>query len=58
MSVTQPIKDALSAAGELQQNIYLVFSQYENQQRREKCMAGTKDKLLQGDWVTKATTWI
>ncbi len=53
MSVTQPIKDALSASGELQQNIYLVFSQYENQQRREKCMAGTKDKLLQGDWVTQ-----
>ena len=52
MSVTQPI-DSLTASGELQQNIYFMFSQYENQQRREKSMAGTKEKLLQGEWVTR-----
>jgi site-specific DNA recombinase len=52
MSVTQPI-DAMTASGELQQSIYFMFSQYENQQRKEKCMAGTKEKLLQGEWVTK-----
>lgn len=52
MSVTQPI-DSMTASGELQQSIYFMFSQYENQQRREKSMAGTKEKLLQGEWVTK-----
>jgi site-specific DNA recombinase len=52
LSVTQPI-DASTAEGELQQSIYFMFSQYENQQRRMKCMAGTKEKLLQGEWVAK-----
>ncbi|MFT5512458.1 MAG: site-specific DNA recombinase [Bacteroidia bacterium] len=50
-SVTQPV-DATTAAGELQQSIYFMFSQYENKQRRLKCMAGTLEKLLHGDWVT------
>lgn len=52
MSVTQPL-DAMTASGELQQSIYFVFSQYENQQRREKCMAGSKEMLLKGEWPTK-----
>ena len=52
ISVTQPV-DASTAAGELQQGIYFMFSQYENQQRRLKSMAGTREKLLQGHWVTK-----
>lgn len=50
-SVTQPT-DASTASGSLQQNIQFIFSEYENQQRREKCMAGVKEMLLRGEWPT------
>ncbi len=50
-SVTQPT-DASTASGGLQQNIQFIFSEYENQQRREKCMAGVKEMLLRGEWCT------
>ncbi|MCD6011787.1 MAG: resolvase domain protein [Flavipsychrobacter sp.] len=50
-SVTQPT-DASTASGSLQQNIQFIFSEYENQQRREKCMAGIKEMLLRGEWCT------
>lgn len=51
-SVTQPT-DATTASGSLQQNIQFIFSEYDNQLRREKCMAGVKDALLRGEWVSK-----
>ena len=51
-SVTQPT-DSQTSGGTLQQNIYMSFSEYENHQRKEKCMAGIKAKLLKGQWVTK-----
>jgi site-specific DNA recombinase len=51
ISVTQPA-DTSTASGSLQQNIQFIFSQYDNDIRREKCMAGTREKLLQGYWVT------
>ena len=50
-SVTQPT-DASTASGSLQQNIQFIFSEYENQQRKEKCMAGVKEMLLRGEWCT------
>ncbi|RYD52381.1 MAG: recombinase family protein [Sphingobacteriales bacterium] len=49
-AVTQPT-DATTASGMLQQNIQFIFSEYDNQLRREKCMAGMKEKLLAGGWV-------
>ncbi len=49
-AVTQPT-DATTASGSLQQNIQFIFSEYDNQLRREKCMAGMKEKLLSGDWM-------
>ncbi|MCU0431806.1 MAG: recombinase family protein, partial [Cytophagaceae bacterium] len=49
MAVTQPT-DSNTASGTLQQNIQFIFSEYDNQMRREKCMAGTKEKLLTGEW--------
>ncbi len=49
-AVTQPT-DATTASGSLQQNIQFIFSEYDNQLRREKCMAGMKEKLLSGGWV-------
>lgn len=50
-AVTQPT-DATTASGSLQQNIQFIFSEYDNQLRREKCMAGVKEKILQGIWCT------
>ncbi len=50
-AVTQPT-DASTASGSLQQNIQFIFSEYDNQLRREKCMAGVKEKLLVGIWCT------
>ncbi len=49
-AVTQPT-DASTASGSLQQNIQFIFSEYDNQLRREKCMAGMKEKLLSGGWM-------
>ena len=51
-SVTQPT-EAFTPGGELQQNIYFSFSQYENQVRRKRMMDGTKEALLKGKWPTK-----
>ncbi len=53
--VTQPT-DASTSSGSLQQNIQYIFSAYDNQQRREKCMAGTKEALLRGEWCTVPPT--
>ena len=52
VSVTQPT-DSSTASGRLQQNIQFIFSEYDNQQRREKCMAGVKEALLRGEWCHK-----
>jgi site-specific DNA recombinase len=50
-AVTQPT-DASTPSGRFQQNIQFIFSEYDNQLRREKCMAGVKEKLLAGIWCT------
>lgn len=50
-AVTQPT-DTTTASGSLQQNIQFIFSEYDNQLRREKCMAGVKEQLLNGIWCT------
>jgi site-specific DNA recombinase len=49
LAVTQPT-DTATASGSLQQNIQFIFSEYDNQLRREKCMAGVREKLMQGIW--------
>ena len=43
---------ATTPSGRFQQNIQFIFSEYDNQLRREKCMAGVKEKLLAGIWCT------
>lgn len=53
VSVTQPI-DTNNPAGVLQQNILFLFSQYDNDLRRQKTIAGMKEKLLQGIWPCHA----
>lgn len=50
-AITQPT-DATTASGSLQQNIQFIFSEYDNQLRREKCMAGVREKIQQGVWCT------
>ncbi len=50
-SVSQPT-DITTPSGNLQQNIQFIFSEYDNQLRRQKCMAGVKEMLLRGEWPT------
>jgi site-specific DNA recombinase len=50
VSVTQPI-DTSNPSGVLQQNILFLFSQYDNDLRKQKCVAGMKEKLLRGEWM-------
>ena len=53
VSVTQPI-DVSTHSGVLQQNIQFIFSKYDNDLRREKCITGMKEKLLRGEWTGMA----
>ncbi|HXA02465.1 MAG TPA: recombinase family protein, partial [Cytophagaceae bacterium] len=50
VAVTQPI-DVSTVGGVLQQNIQFIFSKYDNDLRREKCVTGMKEKLLRGEWM-------
>ncbi|MBX7206529.1 MAG: recombinase family protein [Bacteroidia bacterium] len=53
VAVTQPV-DATTSSGDFQQNIQMIFSHYDNQLRREKCMAGVKEAISRGEWCHKA----
>ena len=53
VAVTQP-GDASTSSGDFQQNIQIIFSQYDNQLRREKSMAGVREALMKGEWCHKA----
>lgn len=53
LAVTQP-SDTATPSGSLQQNIQFIFSEYDNQLRREKCMSGVKEALLRGEWCHRA----
>ena len=55
ISVTQPI-DTSNPSGILQQNILFLFGQYDNDLRKQKSMAGTREKLLTGVWCTQVPT--
>ncbi len=50
VSVTQPI-DTSNPAGQMQQKMLFIFGEFDNQLRRQKCMAGMKERLLKGEWV-------
>lgn len=52
-AVTQP-SDTYTPSGKMQQNMQFIFSEYDNDLRREKCTAGMKEMLLNGYWCTKA----
>ncbi|MCC9168630.1 recombinase family protein [Pontibacter harenae] len=53
VAVTQPV-DTMTASGKLQQGIQFLFSQFDNDQRREKCMTGMEAKIRKGYLVGKA----
>jgi site-specific DNA recombinase len=53
MSVKQPV-DTTTTSGDFQQNIQIIFSHYDNQLRREKCMSGVKEALTRGEWCHAA----
>ena len=52
VSVTQPI-DTSNASGQMQQKMLFLFGEFDNQLRRQKCMAGVREMLLRGDWPTQ-----
>lgn len=49
IAVTQPI-DTSNPGGVFQQNIQFLFSEYDNQLRRQRAMAGMKEKFQRGIW--------
>jgi DNA invertase Pin-like site-specific DNA recombinase len=49
-AVTQPI-DTSNPSGVLHQNIQLLFSEYDNELRKQKAVAGMKEKFEKGIWV-------
>lgn len=53
LSVTQNI-ETLTPAGKFQQNMFFMFSQVDNDMRRDKTMAGMREMLRQRHWATKA----
>lgn len=52
ISVMQPT-DVSTPSGSLQQNIQFIFSEYDNQLRREKTITGMRNKFLKGEWCMK-----
>ena len=55
LSVAQQI-DRDSHSGELQESIHFIFSQYDNDLRRDKCIVGMKEKLRRGEWIGRVPT--
>ncbi len=51
-AVTQPA-DTSNPSGVLQQSIHFIFSQYDNQLRKQRAMAGTKEKLERKIWCVR-----
>lgn len=49
VSITQPV-DLESAVGDVQKGIMYLFGYYENQERKKRCVSGTKERLRQGHW--------
>ena len=52
LAVTQPT-DTSNPSGVFQQNIQFLFAHYDNVLRRQRAIAGMKEKYERGIWVTK-----
>jgi site-specific DNA recombinase len=51
-AVTQPT-DTSNPSGVLQQSIQFIFSQYDNELRKQRSVAGMREKFKRGIWVAK-----
>ncbi len=51
-AIQQP-SDTSTASGKFMQNIQFIFSEYDNDQRREKCTSGMREMLLDGYWPNR-----
>ena len=49
-AVTQEV-DATSASGKFQQNLFYMFSQFDNELRRDKTITAMSDLLRKGYWL-------
>ena len=52
LSATQEV-DPLSPSGSFQQNLYYMFSQFDNELRKDKSVTGMKERLREGYWLSK-----
>ena len=50
ISVTQPA-DSNTANGRWYQKMQLLIAELDNEQRKDKCVTGMREKLLRGEWV-------
>lgn len=50
ISATQEV-DTTTSAGSFQQNLYYMFSQFDNELRRDKCVSGMQEKIRKGYYV-------
>ena len=50
LSVTQEV-DPTSPSGNFQQNLYYIFSQFDNELRKDKSVTGMKERLREGYWI-------
>ena len=50
ISATQEV-DTTTSAGSFQQNLYYMFSQFDNELRRDKSVSGMQEKLRKGHWT-------
>lgn len=50
ISATQEV-DTSTSAGSFQQNLYYMFSQFDNELRRDKSVSGMQEKLRKGYWT-------
>ena len=50
VSATQEV-DTMTTAGSFQQNLYYMFSQFDNELRRDKCVSGMKEKIRKGYYI-------
>jgi site-specific DNA recombinase len=51
-AITQPT-DTANASGRLHQSIQFLFSEFDNQQRRQRVIIGMTEKFKQGYWVVR-----
>lgn len=50
LSVTHEV-DPTSLSGNFQQNLYYIFSQFDNELRKDKSVTGMKERLREGYWI-------